>query len=600
MSSNKQRLIIGLDYGTTYTGVAFCDSSAGGNIDSIQLIHNWPGKSQNATNEKVPSQVAYGSFPEGRTYEWGNRIPQRATRQVWTKLQLDEGQKREELKMLLALLSGNMENMSIGGSSGDDDNPPLYPGKQPQDVVADFLTGVSQHVVQTLVNQFSHRLLSTLQIEIVITVPAVWSDRAKDLTFRAVSKAGLGEFKYTTSMIAEPEAAAIYTLKILKGGASGDDIKVGDHFVLCDAGGGTVDLISYRVSSVSPSFKVEEAAVGTGDKCGATFVDRNFKEWLKGKLGESNYKKIPKEKLMIGSKLMKEFEDAKTSFSGDGPDGLITVPSEVGITEDSSRGIEDGEIMITAPDFQEIFDPCINRTLELIDGQIAAVHAKGSQVKYVFLVGGFGKSEYMFKKVQEYCVARGLETRRPPFPWSAVVRGAVARGLEGEGSGLVQLRMCRRHYGTPVSEHYDETKHSSEDMYFDDLTGEKFAKGQMHWLLTKGESLSAATPKRVSIECCRTFRPTDSRVFSAKLVACNDDYAPRRYFENSVYNVCTLHADISTVPESKFHQARRGIGGEMFYIAEFKIEIIAHGANLKFFLTFEGQEYGSVSANYDP
>lgn len=144
----------------------------------------------------------------------------------------------------------------------------------------------------------------------------------------------------------------------------------------------------------------------------------------------------------------------------------------------------------------------------------------------------------------------------------------------------------------------------------------------MHWLLTKGESLSATTPKRVSIECCRTFRPTDSRVFTAKLVACNDDYAPRRYFENSnfpppfqeflscetctdspitgVYNVCTLHADISTVPESKFHQARRGLGGEMFYIAEFKIEIIAHGANLKFFLTFEGQEYGSVSANYDP
>jgi len=142
--------------------------------------------------------------------------------------------------MLLALLSGNLENMSIGGSGEDDDNPPLYPGKQPQDVVADFLTGVNEHVVQTLIKQFSHRLLSTLQIEIVITVPAVWSDRAKDLTFQAVGKAGLGEFKYSTSMIAEPEAAAIYTLKSLKGGASGDDIKVGDHFVLCDAGGGTV------------------------------------------------------------------------------------------------------------------------------------------------------------------------------------------------------------------------------------------------------------------------------------------------------------------------------------------------------------------------
>jgi hypothetical protein len=105
-------------------------------------------------------------------------------RQVWTKLQLEEGQKREELKMVLALLSENMEGLSLAGRSSDD-NSPLYPGEQPQDVVADFLTGVSEHVVQTLIQEFSHRLLSTIQIKIVITVPAVWSDRAKALTFHA-------------------------------------------------------------------------------------------------------------------------------------------------------------------------------------------------------------------------------------------------------------------------------------------------------------------------------------------------------------------------------------------------------------------------------
>jgi hypothetical protein len=32
-------------------------------------------------------------------------------------------------------------------------------------------------------------------------------------------------------------------------------------------------------------------------------------------------------------------------------------------------------------DFREIFDPCVNRTLELIDGQIAAVQVKGLRVK---------------------------------------------------------------------------------------------------------------------------------------------------------------------------------------------------------------------------
>lgn len=45
-------------------------------------------------------------------------------------------------------------------------------------------------------------------------------------------------------------------------------------FVLCDAGGGTVDLISYKITQIQPTFRIEEAAIGSGDKCGATYVDK--------------------------------------------------------------------------------------------------------------------------------------------------------------------------------------------------------------------------------------------------------------------------------------------------------------------------------------
>jgi hypothetical protein len=38
---------------------------------------------------------------------------------------------------------------------------------------------------------------------------------------------------------------------------------VGDAFVLCDAGGGTVDLISYEVDSVTP-LELKELVPGTG------------------------------------------------------------------------------------------------------------------------------------------------------------------------------------------------------------------------------------------------------------------------------------------------------------------------------------------------
>lgn len=82
-------------------------------------------------------------------------------------------------------------------------------------------------------------------------------------------------------IISEPEAAAIYALHAM----DPHSIKVGDTFVLCDAGGGTVDLISYTVSGLKPILQVEEAAMGTGRICGSTFLNRIFQKFLEDKLG---------------------------------------------------------------------------------------------------------------------------------------------------------------------------------------------------------------------------------------------------------------------------------------------------------------------------
>ena len=64
----------------------------------------------------------------------------------------------------------------------------------------------------------------------------------------------------TVVIIKEPEAAALYTLHALD-----FTLNVGDAFVLCDAGGGTVDLISYEVEDVSPRLLLKELVPGTGE-----------------------------------------------------------------------------------------------------------------------------------------------------------------------------------------------------------------------------------------------------------------------------------------------------------------------------------------------
>jgi hypothetical protein len=223
MSRPKQRIVIGLDYGTTFTGVAYADST--GTLRDIVLVTDWKGNyAQNAVNEKVPSQVAYGDFPPNG-YAWGNHIPPSIDRQYWTKLKLDNTSRSRDLQMLLALLSSDFRGMSMD-EPDDEGGPPAYPGKEPKDIVSDYLSGVKEHVFTHLRTAFGPELFEVCDLDVVITVPAVWSDKAKDLTFQAVTAAGFVGDKERIKMVTEPEAAAAYTLKSLMAGAGGENIKV--------------------------------------------------------------------------------------------------------------------------------------------------------------------------------------------------------------------------------------------------------------------------------------------------------------------------------------------------------------------------------------
>ncbi|UZP41979.1 hypothetical protein NXS19_009795 [Fusarium pseudograminearum] len=120
-------------------------------------------------------------------------------------------------------------------------------------------------------------------LEFVVTVPAIWSDLAKDKTKKACQKAsGLSASQQQVHLVSEPEAAAIYALH----GLDPHGLKVGDTIVVVDAGGGTVDLISYTITGLKPILEVQEAAPGSGALCGSTFLNMRFAKYLRGKLGK--------------------------------------------------------------------------------------------------------------------------------------------------------------------------------------------------------------------------------------------------------------------------------------------------------------------------
>lgn len=243
-------LVIGIDFGTTFTGVAYAHSLSGNVkditktqaeldaiVDKVVLIKSWPmAGNQNA--EKIPTILAYEG---GNVSAWGGRVRQtNKTKVEYFKLGLQEGAGEH-----YRAREANVNSTSLLGGFLDNHNwrHPDLPNKKAVDYVQDYLREIRKHVLQTVLpRQLPPEFLKNERISYALTVPAIWSDKAKDLTRQAAEQAGIP--RDMLAIISEPEAAALYCATTCREVSLGE----GDCFLICDAGGGTVVyLILFRL-----------------------------------------------------------------------------------------------------------------------------------------------------------------------------------------------------------------------------------------------------------------------------------------------------------------------------------------------------------------
>lgn len=135
----------------------------------------------------------------------------------------------------------------------------------------------------------------------------MWTDAAKHATLQAAKLAGLSP----ATLIKEPEAAALYTLHSLNFA-----LNIGDAFVVCDAGGGTVDLISYEVVELVPRLKLKELIPGTGGMAGSLGLNQRFVEAVRNLVGEDQFQDLRKTKGFLFAE--KSFDrEVKKAYRGD-------------------------------------------------------------------------------------------------------------------------------------------------------------------------------------------------------------------------------------------------------------------------------------------
>jgi molecular chaperone DnaK (HSP70) len=233
---SETNLIIAIDFGTTFTGVAYSYHATTGDAilsteelrkinQNMHIIREWPSQSR-STFDKVPTVLAYKNGEPGN---WGESVQRGDNpRMEHFKLGLQEN--------LNFAAYRNSESSTLGGYLNDHDwRHPLLPNKRALDVTSDYLKCVLRHVLtDQLPKKYGIKFLQNQNISYVFTVPAVWSDTAKERTRQAAVRAGVSSRKI--ELVTEPEAAANYCSTLCKE----VDLRTQDRFVVCDAGGGTV------------------------------------------------------------------------------------------------------------------------------------------------------------------------------------------------------------------------------------------------------------------------------------------------------------------------------------------------------------------------
>jgi len=261
--------------------------------------------------------------------------------------------------------------------------------------VADYLGALYIHTLETLSRRWGERFVKEAKIQVVLTVPAVWSDKAKQATLQAAERAGMGKVAELL-IVSEPEAAAVYTLKAIQPNV----LNEGDNFIVCDAGGGTVDLIAYKVVGLNP-LRVEESAVGTGGLCGSAFLNYRFEDHVKDRVGEKVWNDMREKKEKTWNMGLKYFEEfVKRNFNDD-EEGEMNVPFP-GLPDDEAAGLDCGFLTMSNEQVKNIVDPVVNEVIELVADQVKKIRGKDGLVKGIILVGGFGQSNYMYKRMKQH------------------------------------------------------------------------------------------------------------------------------------------------------------------------------------------------------
>ncbi|EIN04434.1 hypothetical protein PUNSTDRAFT_108180 [Punctularia strigosozonata HHB-11173 SS5] len=579
-----KRLVISIDVGTTYSAASFCILQPG-KVPKFEEVLRWAR--QVTPDGKVPSVVYYDS--NGNPKAFGAETDnddmlleaemQQWTRAEWWKMHLRPSHLPLVKDLVLKPLTGTLTA---------------------DDIFSHYLGYVKEQLQEYISTVYADgpMLWTSLysSLSLVLTTPNGWEGRQQGRMRQAAINADLVDAGGSNRVrfVTEAEAAILYSIE---SGCIGSWLVPDANLVLCDCGGGTIDIIRYQIQKIGP-LRLQESAASRCYLAGAVFVTQAFDAYIRVRLKDSQW-----DNPESIAQAVKHFDrNAKKIFAD--PSDVSWVQLD-GFKSVAELGVLRGRLRIPGEDMASLFAASLKAIKE---GLEIAIDNQGQVTDNVILVGGLASSPYIYSEISRWARSYGISVSRPDGPMTkAVANGALAWHIDD----VVTARVSKNYYGIEIITPYDHADPAhverAAEAYISYYKGTLEHKNLWSTILTKGHAVAST---KEFVQTYHAYIDNNALNFqrSYAIYAYRGSVPPKFMtlpgqtdYMRGFDKICTVNADLRT-PFMSSPKRRSPHGSTWYREVSFDICLIMGGTELSARIRWQvgtGYHYGPATVAYD-
>ncbi|KAB5589322.1 hypothetical protein CTheo_7229 [Ceratobasidium theobromae] len=462
--TGESKIMVGVDIGTTQSGVAFVFLERGCK-PTIHRVIRWPGLEVDRAAAKIPTLVWYDNNKKAVSFGAEALQPQ-----------VEEQAEDNALPFGVSL----------------------------RQIYSDYVGYLLKHTQA----YFEDRIIDGRKtwdcykptLEVVMAHPPGWGIRERFFLRTAVVDTGFVNH-YNASrrvkFVTEAEASAHFCIWHSN---LGSQLQPGTNFAVCDAGGSTVDTTLYSVVSTSPLLRLQEQRPSACIQAGAIFVDFEAEKYLRKTLASAELS--PYDIGEYTNAGVKDFESvAKRLFRDPNETTRYSIIIAHASFTNASINTCCGGMSLSGAVIKSFFDGCTTQIMHSVDQQI-----EGLVVPHILLVGGFGDSEYLKSEFKKRYESQGCQiTLINDSTSKAVADGAIMWAVAN-----TVFSCARFSYGMQTSIRFDPPSPDHQGRHvIIDPSGYGIIPGRWFQLIAKGVPLEMDSVIRQSFSL--TYTTPNSR-----------------------------------------------------------------------------------------